>query len=323
MSYAIPPTLPWEKFVGVWEEAEEALARLDQALKSSGLKSAWHRRADFDEAAAALWLEGSLVPLEDLVLDDANTNARAPSHELFQARSVLLTRRRLARQEPSETFTLNALAALQENREQVDDALRVESMDLLMQDPDWLADIRLEDWLYLLPALEALPALPATAIALHAWNHIQPFQHQNETLGRQLAPSLLWQRQKINGQVLCLSVGLKALRWFDRPVVPLDTWIKEFCRAVTRAAHEGLTRLQELTLAEAQLARRLEGRRKSSRLPALARLILEEPLISAPMVAKKLDMSQQAAGTMIEDFVSTGALRELTGRSRFRAYAIA
>ncbi|WP_282611241.1 DUF1403 family protein [Pelagibius sp. Alg239-R121] len=323
MSYAIPTNLPWDKFVGAWEEAEEALARLDQALASSALKTAWLRRADFEEAAAALWLEGDLVPLEDLVLDDANTNARAPSHELFQARSILLLRRRLGRQEPLDALKLDGLISLQETRDQVDEAAREDTMDLLMQDPDWLAETRLEDWLYILPAFDAFPALPATAVALHAWNHIQPFQQRNETIGRLLAPPLLWRRQKIDGQALCLCVGLKALRWFDRPVVPLESWIKVFCRAVTRAAQDGLKRLQELSLAQTQLARRLEGRRKSSRLPALAELILEEPLVSAPMVARKLDMSQQAAGTLIEDLVSTGVVRELTGRSRFRAYAIA
>lgn len=323
MSYAIPASLPWGKIIVAWEEAEEALARLDQALLSSDLKSAWLRRADFEEAAAALWLEGGLVPLEDLVLDDAHTNARLPNHELFQARSVLHIRRRLARQDPSEILTLDSLVSLQETRDQVEGAIREEAMSLLMQDPTWVTDVRLEDWLSLLQALDAYPALPATAIALHAWNDICPFQHRNETIGRLLAPGLLWRRQKITGHVLCLSVGLKAQRWFDRPIVPLESWIREFCRAVTRAARIGLQRLQELTLAQVLLARRMEGRRKSSRLPALARLILEEPLVSATMVSKRLNMSQQAAGSLIEDLVSTGAVRELTGRTRFRAYAIA
>jgi hypothetical protein len=41
------------------------------------------------------------------------------------------------------------------------------------------------------------------------------------------------------------------------------------------------------------------------------------------MVAEKLKISQQAAGTLLEEFVGAGAVRELTGRSRFRAFGLA
>src|SRR5690606_38667552 len=105
MGYALPSSLSLDRILTVWEPAEEALARLDQALTGSALKAAWLARADFEEAAAALWLEGELVPLEDLVLDDASTNARTPTHQLFQARAVLLNRRSLARQGPKKALT--------------------------------------------------------------------------------------------------------------------------------------------------------------------------------------------------------------------------
>lgn len=339
MPYEIPQNLPWEKFVTLWDEAGDALARLDQCLEQSDLKAAWLRRADFEEAAAALWVEGGLVPLEDLVLDDAQTNARLPNHELFQARSVLLTRRRLARQKPDEILTLENLLALQEGRDQLE-ATRQETQEMFLRDPFWDPQEALEEWLALLPQLAVFPALPATAIALHAWDHLCPFQHRNATLGRLLASSLLMKRGKISGQILCLNLGLKAIRWTDhaawtghgagdghaagsdRAAVSLEIWIKEFCRAVTKAAGQGLQLHQQLVMARRLMARRLEGRRSTSHLPALANLILEQPLVSAPMIAKKLSTTQATAIRLMGELTGTGAVRELTGRSRFRAYGI-
>jgi hypothetical protein len=322
MAYALPSRLPLDRIIKVWEPAEEALARLDQALAGSALKGAWLARADFEEAAAALWLEGELVPLEDLVLDDASTNARTPTHQLYQARAVLLSRRSLARQEPKKALTLQGILALQERRERLDGP-SPEAEALLDQDPNWNTEGRIHDWLALLPALEAFPALPAAAVAWHAWEAIEPFQRHNATLGRLLAPVLLWQRGKIDGQILCLGAGLKRLRWLPRQGRPLQAWIEEFCQAVALAAQQGLKAHQQLQLAEALMTRRLEGRRRSSRLPDVARLVLDHPLVSAPMVAEKLKISQQAAGSLLEEFVGAGALRELTGRSRFRAFGLA
>ena len=322
MPYTLPSSLPLDRLIKVWEPAEEALARLDQALAGSALKGAWLARADFEEAAASLWIEGELVPFEDLVLDDASTNARTPTHQLSHARAVLLNRRSLARQGPRSALTLPGILALQERRERLEGP-SPEAEALLDQDPNWNTESQIAVWLSFLPALQAYPALLAAAIALHAWEGMEPFQRHNATVGRLLAPVLLWHRAKIDGQVLCLSAGLKRLRWLRRPGRPLEVWIDEFCQAVALAAQQGLKAHQQLQLSEALMARRLEGRRRSSRLPDVARLVLDHPMVSAPMVAAKLKISQQAAGALLEELVGAGALRELTGRSRFRAFGLA
>ncbi|WP_282611001.1 DUF1612 domain-containing protein [Pelagibius sp. Alg239-R121] len=327
MPYKVPQSLPWDEFITLWDEAGDALARLDQCLGHSDLREAWLRRADFEEAAAALWVEGGLVPLEDLVLDDAHTNARLPNHELFQARSILLIRRRLARQKPDEVLTIENLLALQEGRDQLD-TTRQDTQEMLLRDPFWDPEEALEEWLALLPQLAVFPSLPATAIALHAWDKLCPFQHRNATMGRLLASSLFMKQGKITGQILCLNVGLKAIRWYDhatwhsQAAAPLEIWIKEFCRAVTKAAGQGLQLHQQLVMARRLMARRLEGRRTTSHLPAVAQLVLEQPLVSAPMIAKKLGTTQPTAVRLMGELVGTGAVRELTGRSRFRAYGI-
>ena len=66
------------------------------------------------------------------------------------------------------------------------------------------------------------------------------------------------------------------------------------------------------------MERKLEGRRTSSKLPELVRLVMEKPLVSAGMVAKTLDVTPQAARRIVLEL----GLREMTGRGRFRAWGI-
>ncbi len=63
-------------------------------------------------STAALWLEGELVHLEDLVLHDAGMDIRAPTHELTRAHAVLRARRRIADAVPGWALSPAGLEAL-------------------------------------------------------------------------------------------------------------------------------------------------------------------------------------------------------------------
>jgi predicted transcriptional regulator len=63
------------------------------------------------------------------------------------------------------------------------------------------------------------------------------------------------------------------------------------------------------------MERKLAGRRTSSRLPELIELIMARPLVSAGIVAKRLEVTPQAARRIVGEL----GLREMTGRGRFRA----
>ncbi|MGZ9033640.1 MAG: hypothetical protein ACXW25_04410, partial [Rhodospirillales bacterium] len=77
--YLLPDPMPWALLAGPWAHAEENLARLDQTLAMSEVAEAWTARADLAEAAAAAWLDGAAVALEDLVLHDADTAPSLPT----------------------------------------------------------------------------------------------------------------------------------------------------------------------------------------------------------------------------------------------------
>lgn len=104
--------LDWRALAQPLARAEDALARLDERLGKSPIREGWIARTHFLDAAAALWLEGELVQIEDLVLHDAGMDVRAPTHELTRAHSILRTRRRIASAAPAWALSSVGLDAL-------------------------------------------------------------------------------------------------------------------------------------------------------------------------------------------------------------------
>ncbi|WP_158816046.1 RHE_PE00001 family protein [Methylocapsa sp. S129] len=110
--YALPDPIPWRALAGPLAQADDALARLDERLRASPVREGWTARTHFTEACAALWLEGALVHLEDLVLHDSGMDIRAPTHELIRAHAILRARRRIAAEAPDWALSKAGLGAL-------------------------------------------------------------------------------------------------------------------------------------------------------------------------------------------------------------------
>ncbi|WP_352671154.1 RHE_PE00001 family protein [Mesorhizobium sp. M0166] len=104
--------LPLKTLIGPVSRATEALARLDERLARSPVRDGFVERQHFADAAAALWLEGELVHLEDLVLHDAHMDIRTPTHELTRAHAVLRVRRRILSQKPDWALSREGLREL-------------------------------------------------------------------------------------------------------------------------------------------------------------------------------------------------------------------
>lgn len=93
-------TLKLDRLIGPVEKAGRALTRLDERLARSPVRAGWIERSHFHDAAAALWIEGELIHVEDLVLHDAHMDIRAPTHELTRAHAVLRARRQIFGNKP-------------------------------------------------------------------------------------------------------------------------------------------------------------------------------------------------------------------------------
>jgi hypothetical protein len=92
--------IAWGDLAGPLVAAEDRLARLDERIAKSPIREGWIERSHFHDAAAALWLEGELVHIEDLVLHDAHMDIRTPTHELTRAHAVLRARRQILLNKP-------------------------------------------------------------------------------------------------------------------------------------------------------------------------------------------------------------------------------
>jgi hypothetical protein len=98
--------------LGALAAAEDALARLDERIRSSPIAAGFVSRTHFQDACASLWLAGELVSLEDLVLHDARMDIHSPTHALTRAQAVLRARRLIAGAPPEWALSPDGLKAL-------------------------------------------------------------------------------------------------------------------------------------------------------------------------------------------------------------------
>lgn len=111
MAYDVS-SLPLNSLIGPLARAEDRLARLDERVAKSPIREGWIERQNFADAAAALWLDGELVHVEDLVLHDSHMDIRAPTHELTRAHAVLRARRRILLHPPGWALSRVGILAL-------------------------------------------------------------------------------------------------------------------------------------------------------------------------------------------------------------------
>lgn len=358
--------LPWAKLAGPLATAEDALARLDERLAKSPIREGWISRTHFADACAALWLEGELVPIEDLVLHDAGRDVRTPTHELTRAHTILRVRRRIAAQSPEWPLSPDGFGALT-GREQEDTELDPdggrEGEGARQRDPvsdeeserETATDSELDQaiaavdavlsrnrtsegverrltprqaasgadekdpfarWRKSLDDTKLLPPTLAAALALQGWEAIEPARHKY--LGPLLAAALLRQRGKTRAHLACVHVGLRVIPREKRRSSDSATRVIASLVAITAAAEAGLKDHDRWLAAKTVLERKLQGRRSTSKLPAVIDLVLATPLASSGMIAERLKITPRAA----QDLVAELGLREATGRGRYRAWAV-
>jgi hypothetical protein len=189
----------------------------------------------------------------------------------------------------------------------------------LVYDPDQ-DEAEAEDlWLDFVKRTSHWPAVAAAAVAWNAWLDLNLYTRQ-PWLGLAIAASILRARGLTN-HLLPLAAGFKQSKFRPQGREGAREKLEGFCQVIEEALTIANKDLDRLILARELMNRVTAKTRSNSKLPGLVELFLSRPLVTVPLAAKLLKVTPKAVDLMLGQL--GGALpRELTGRTRYRAWGI-
>lgn len=176
-----------------------------------------------------------------------------------------------------------------------------------------------DQWFALLADCERLPAVQAAAFAWQSWRELR-LHDRKPWLALIIAGAVLRARG-VTTWMLPLAAGFRQAGFRGRQAVSREEAVEVFCDVLGNAIRIGGADLSTLILQRELMAKRLEGRRKGSKLGDLVELFLSRPIVTMPMAGMHLKVTPHAVKCMFAEL--GGSLpRELTQRSRYRAWGI-
>lgn len=314
-TYVLPETIPWKAFARASDRATMALVRLDERLARSEVREGWRSRSHFREAAATMLVGGTLVTQEDLILFDAEMPTRVPTIELSRSKTILRARRALADRKASLLFTDEGLGELMGNRTASGRVWEPDRRSFVYDPTRNDVELR-ERFKAVVREVQNYPPVVAAAVLWDAWIVLEPVEFMGWRAGL-IASALLRNRGVARHHLPLINSGAadasfrrdEFSQWHER-VMGLMEWIEA-------GANRGYAECDNLSLAAERYALIAKGVRTSSKLPLVIDTLLSHPIVTVPMVMKKQKISQPTAQKLIDQL----SPRELTGRSRYRAYA--
>jgi hypothetical protein len=189
----------------------------------------------------------------------------------------------------------------------------------LVYDPDQDEAENEDLWLDLIKRTSHWPAVGAAAVAWNAWLDLNLYTRQ-PWLGLTMAASILRARG-LTHHLLPLAAGFKQSKFRPQGREGAREKLEGFCHVINEALAIANKDLDRLILARELMNRVTKECRSNSKLPGLVELFLSRPLVTVPLAAKLLKVTPKAVDLMLQQL--GGALpRELTGRTRYRAWGI-
>jgi len=175
-----------------------------------------------------------------------------------------------------------------------------------------------------------IPILIKVAICHYQFETIHPFLDGNGRIGRLLISLQLIERGFLKKPVLYISDFFETNRqsYYDsldkvRQKNDLEQWILFFLQGIIETADKSrktFEKILQLRLLLEEKISRLGRRSKRGR--DLLFLLFSSPIVSVNDVKKNLNIQYVAANSLVQDFVDQKILKEITGYSRNRLFAM-
>jgi hypothetical protein len=309
-------------------QAQDALARLEAAAAAASIpvrEGLWARLA-FREAAGWLAHQGHWIHPIDLALRDAGLTGSYAAAQVRRRLPSVLPATIAAADQPQQVpedqevalaLTIarfwRRLAESQTWRPLRDVRALAATLTPLGEgrDPAQFAE-RLEQ----LRSPGELPTLVAAGVFARDWE--QPGRSDRLSLPGLFLAACVWQAQ---GGAALPAWSAPVQRLHRLALQPRRGWLPLFLEAVAEAGTRGRQELARLQRAEAKAAGIAHTAR--SNLPAAAALALRRPVVTPRLVASSLGITHRAALGLTRQLEVGGIIRETTGRSAWRAFAVA
>jgi len=175
----------------------------------------------------------------------------------------------------------------------------------------------------------AVPHLIRVAISHYQFETIHPFLDGNGRIGRLLIPLYLISHGVLNKPSLYLSDFFERNRasYYDalmrvRTSNDLGHWLRFFLSGVAQTAAKSRDMFQQILALRHRAEQAVLGLGKRAALAqqALAHLY-RQPIVDAQDLKKALGISAPTVNYLINSLIQKGILEEMTGQTRYRAYA--
>ncbi len=175
-----------------------------------------------------------------------------------------------------------------------------------------------------------LPFLVKIALSHYQFETIHPFLDGNGRIGRLLITLQLMDYDILQKPTLYISDFFEKYRgsYYDsltmaRESNNMDQWLNFFFNGVITTAKKGKETFKQIIKLRGKYEQIIMSFGRKAKLSQKALLFMfSKPVVSIKQLNKELSVAYNTASSMVQEFLKTGILREITGSSRNRLFLL-